>query len=211
MAKRPVTKSQRLPPTVVVWVDSPDFHATLHERWPEDEDPPKPTGDGDVPSYILTMAPGMGPQRGFPLVDMTEEELLMLRDFVVDSINKAIPIARHLDDKAQKEFNNGNNTLRRLYRPAPRLYARPRSRQEHGDGLPIRLDEPSPIIRPTTPSHTAQHGGGLPDGNEGEGVGEDDDAPTVVTAVVGEVRGGQGFSDGLPDTETGTPKATPSP
>jgi len=204
MAKRPVTKSQRLPPTVVAWVDSADFHATLHERWPEDEDPPKPTGDGDVPSYILTMAPGMGPQRGFPLVEMTEEELVTLRDFVVESINKAIPVARLLDDKAQEEFDNGNNTLRRLYRPAPRLYARPRSRQEHGQGIPIRLDEPGPIIRPTTPSGIGEHGGGLSDGDEGRRVSEDNDASTVVTAVVGEVRGGEKFSNGLPDSEAST-------
>jgi hypothetical protein len=76
---------------------------------PMDDDPEHPIVSLNVQRALTTM----------DLTSLTERELVALRQFLNDVIDRALPIVQSLDRIAASAAENGDVSYKRLWRPDP--------------------------------------------------------------------------------------------
>ncbi len=138
---------------------------------------------------ISLRVPGRARPLRISLTALRLDELDAFETFMKRAFDLARPIVTEIDTRAQKDFEAGDDTHARLYRPVPDLVVRTREQREHSARLQRRPPRSSGDDR-DGPGGAARSGdGGLADGGP-EDLGAQDDAAEVHGgAVVGEVGG----------------------
>lgn len=151
--------------------------------------------DGDDLSVTITwFQPGKRPG-GINLVNLTADELKVLREFLDHVLDLAEPYCEQLDAEAQQRWEDGDDTDPRLYRELPRLIIRERVQPRDDSGVQVGPERLSDVDGGGEPDSRPDElvGSGVSDVGEGPLVPEDNTEETHQPAPVREVDGELGF------------------
>jgi hypothetical protein len=112
--------------------------------------------------------PGRLPDVAIKLTDLTEPELLAMKELFDSAFEWALPVVTRRDKEAEDAWNEGDDSHVRNYRPAPTVVYRKRPVSEHGEGVHQRS------------SGVPEGSGGEPDGDPGGVRGAGDVVPEPV-------------------------------
>lgn len=117
------------------WVRLHHLEAVVYIYDDFEEEPDRFECPGIPEVRLLLGPPGRRPLN-LNLSAYTLEELDALQKFVNRAFDLARPSVAALDERAQKEFEAGDDSHFRMYRAVPQLHVRERTKPEHDPGVP---------------------------------------------------------------------------
>lgn len=126
------------------WVRVNATEFILYEYHAADEDDEGTFEYDDLPDVKLAIRlAGVRRPARVSLTAFRVDELDAFEKFITRAIEKARPVCAELDARAQKDFEDGDDTHARLYRPVPEFHVRTREQREHSARLRQRPEGPA--------------------------------------------------------------------
>lgn len=133
--RRPKIDKEKLPPTLVHWVEIERVRLELHELHGYDDG----ANYEDIPEFGMFLKNG-SKRAGVRLTSFTEADLDEFEKFFQYAIDKARQSVGLLDERVREEYENGDDASPRLYRPDAKVHHRQWRKREDSKGVQERPD-----------------------------------------------------------------------